>query len=332
MTGQAVDPESVTSRGWRITQTGWDHVIELGREPLAIGRWQVFIDDHPLATMPMRTWSGRWEHPFSLDGRPAVLRASIEGFGTEKPQPWAWSLTVDGVQLGPPEPIVGRPDRPAVGTPAARRRRQIGFAGVLLVAGLVSGSVVPAWDEGTTSQGPVLVLLIAGFLVASLLAVPAAAIQAVRGRRSSFSRGVLWYLLPFDVGIVIGVGVSVALGVGSEGPATGTLFSLLGLLLGVLLAAAGLLGIVSVLKRRALGTVTRPMAVALVAACLGLLAFGLGLVLVAVALISGDPSGVGYGGPLFVVGGLACLLIGGAIFNVEQRRTRTQTRPSHRRR
>ena len=324
MSGHDVDSEAVTSRGWLVTHTDWDHVIELGLDIVGLNHPRtIFLDDRELRKMPIIFSGGSWQHAFTLDGRPAVLSASIvtiRAGALSRPAEaeFAYGLNVDGVDLGPPIVIERKPNRPAVGSQARRAPRRIVVAIAYAVAGLVAGSIVPAWETGTTGGGLLLVLMLAGALIVGLFTVPVAIVFALRGRLWPWARGVLWQLLPFDAGVIAGAAAAITVGVGSDDRATRALFSLLMIPTGIMTLALGGLGVVGTLRRRRRGDVSGGMFVGTLVAGIGMLGSGVGLVLIAIRLLGGDRYGIGFDG-LLLVGGLVSLVVGGAVVIIERR-------------
>lgn len=317
----AGDPEAVTSRGWKVTLTGWDHVIELGPDTLGMNHpGAVFLDGQPLTTIPTLIRGGAWEHEFELDGRVAVMRGRIDSTDDATTFRWVMSLDVDGHDLGEPGLIVGPPDRPAVGTPSTRRRRARITALALAIGGAATGLLLPLAPSATRGGG--LLIVAAGALLVGLVTIPAALLQASRGRLAGWSRSVLWQLLPFDVGLVLGAIVSLGAGVGTNVASTEALETVAGAVVGIAFLVVGLVGLVAYGAGRRSGSFGAMIRFGYGTACVGLIAWGLafGLALLGLFGASLHDAGPVAGGLFF--GGLALVLIGGLVGYMGLRRDR----------
>jgi hypothetical protein len=285
----ATDPpaaDAVVSRGWRVSVTGWDHVIELGRPPLGLQLSRsFFLDDRLLVRRPLLVPGGDWRHEFRLDGRAATLRTAVTGDGEDARV--VVSLEVDGHDLGPPVEIVGPPDRRATATAADRRRARRIVMGLLCFAGLAMGSVVPFASE--SRRGPILIVLAGGFLLAGLIGGAAAAIALARGSRARWPRLVLQRLLPFDVGLVAGLAAVTALGGPDRDDLGRVVAGVLAVPLGVLLGALGVAPFVGLARGAGRPARGRVRSAGILLASAGLAAMGTGLVVGAMGQLAVPP-------------------------------------------
>jgi hypothetical protein len=209
------------------------------------------------------------------------------------------------------------------GTAVSVTKPRVLFAWV--VFGMLAGSLVPVWDQGSRYQagkGVLLLFSLAATLVAGLLAALEVIIQGLRGRRSRFPivpRATLWKLLPFDLGVVIGATVSIMAGVGSDPNATGVFIALGGFGMGVFFVAC-----VAYVGRRAIkrwrdGALSWVETAIFLAFSVGFLGFGIGCLGFAVRLLNGDDRGFGVEG-IVMFGGVASIMVAGVIAKVTGRR------------
>lgn len=314
------DPEAVTSRGWRVTESGWDHVIELGLGDV------VYLDDRRLVAwsdVPARTDAGLGrstrvrEHAFTLDGRPALVRqttviSSYPGADVDT----SFDLVVDGQRLEGPSQIIGRRDRPAVGTATQRRRRHLSVFMGLLAAGFVYGAIVPLASESSSGDGLLLQLVAYGTLITGLVAVPAAALDTVRRRGATWSRWVLRHLLPFDGGLAVGLAAATWAGVGREAALNNGVIAIAAIAVGTGSVAFGGVALRGAARGRWLPAGSG-QALGMLVGWLGLVTFGVGSVAVGVRMLTtGDATGLGVDG-LVLLAGFGALMLGGAMVIVE---------------
>ena len=272
------DPEAVASRGWEVSLTGWEHVVELGEGTFG-GVGAIYVDDRELVKAGglsvVATDAGLdgsttvLEHSFTLDGRPVVVRRTvvIQSSGHSVDTADDWSLLVDGNDLGVPGPIVGRPDRPAVGTSAVRRRRHLILASALFVAGIVAGSLVPL---AAHRNDPTYVLVLGGLAALGLVAFLLATVLRARPGAAPLSHYLRERVLPFDAGVIVGAAASAAVGVGSRPGPTQLLLAAGGAAIGGLLVFVGMIvvtGMILPARTMSVGLGARILAATMMGGC-----------------------------------------------------------------
>ena len=185
--------------------------------------------------------------------------------------------------------------------------------------GMVPGSMVPLAEQ---SGRWYFVFLLAVVLGTGLLAGLEAEIEALRGRDFRWPvvpRAARWQLLPFDAGVLIGLTMSMAAGVGSDRLATDSLLGIYGFAMGLSSMAIGAYIGARGVKQWRDAALSWAGAAAFPAVSVGMVVGGVGFLLVSVRLYGGDDHGMGVeGGPFF--GGWACFLVGCFIAALEGRR------------
>ena len=197
----------------------------------------------------------------------------------------------------------------------SRRLALVGW----VVFGIVSGSLLPLAEQ---SGRWFFVFLLAVVLGTGLLAGLEAEIEALRGRDFRWPvvpRATRWQLLPFDAGVVVGLTMSMAAGVGSDRQTTDSLLGIYGFAMGLSSMAIGVyIGAYGIRQWRD-SQLSWAEAAGSLTISVGMVFGGIGLCLVSVRLLGADDHGMGVeGAPFF--GGWACFLVGCVIVAVERRR------------
>ncbi|MFI5291700.1 MAG: hypothetical protein ACHQ02_02420 [Candidatus Limnocylindrales bacterium] len=331
MSGASRNPETIASDGWEVSVTGVDHRIELG--PVGLfrdGPESVYLDDAVLCTLPRLRQHEDWSHAFDVEGRPATLTVSAETLedrvlGVPAQTRLAYGLIVDGVDLGPPGPIVGKPDRPAVGTRRDRRRRRTFAIVAFGLVGFIIGAVLPVLAGWLAFGFSLLVFLIIGLvlLIAALLDPP-------RGMTASEVRaGLVRFGVPlaggFAVGAAAALGVTAGLG---RSPAVGRFIEDAGRI-AVAVAILGVAGLLigEVIRRRQRGQGGDRSTRDLIAVAIGALLFGAGAVLITYRYIGPDPELIDRDDWLYLAG-VALLVVGLVVIRLAGLLVREKRHPS----
>ncbi len=309
-----IDAEAVHSLGWRFPVSGEDHVVELGQNIPGLGHPRtLYLDDRAVVRFPFLMGTGpRREFPFDVGGLPASLGAYLRMAGTVGE--WIGELTVDGEPLGPPGAIVGRSNRPAVGSVVSRRRRLQIEALSFALTGFVLGFLLPLASE--LEEGPLFQALAAFMLIAGVIVVPPVLFQAVRGRPlTSVGRMVLAGFLPCDLGIAAGFGLSSMLGVGTNREATDAFQSVAGSAVASLFVLFGVAVVIGVGR----GRFPRLASVGAVVFAFGIAGMGVSMVIPLAGLFGSTLHDGGDVVTGMFFGSVVLLLVGGTLFGVARR-------------
>ncbi|HEX5826698.1 MAG TPA: hypothetical protein VFY23_04200 [Candidatus Limnocylindrales bacterium] len=195
---------TTASRGWRLELDGFEHTIEIG--PTRMGRpTEVYLDNRVVGRLPRILWA-RARLRFRVGSHQALLEAAMRRAAFEDARR-VHGLRIDGVALGPPTSIVGRPDRPAVRGAPRRHRLRAALAPVAMSAGLGIGAglLLASGRVASSPRGVVLEYLVAIIGALAVIGTPVAVAQlAVRRRWGAMQDAFVQYAAPLALGFVAG--------------------------------------------------------------------------------------------------------------------------------